>query len=120
MWVFTLDGFYSVVQKDRDKGTEKVHVRSRNRHDLERFIQRMNIQDKVIETPNADYPFRVISTRWIWGEYLEQMAKMITYDNFKHEIEIQDGMARAHIYLRVWHGLRDLMEHAKKSEDFKQ
>jgi hypothetical protein len=39
MWVFTLDGFFSVVQKDWDKDTDTVQVRGRNRGDLERFVQ---------------------------------------------------------------------------------
>ncbi len=29
MWVITLDGFFSVVQKNKDKNTETVQVRGR-------------------------------------------------------------------------------------------
>jgi hypothetical protein len=54
MWVFTLGGFFIVVQKGWDKGTDTVQIRGRNRIDLGRFVQRMNLQDKVIATPKAD------------------------------------------------------------------
>jgi hypothetical protein len=113
MWVFTLDGFFSVVQKGWDKDTDTVQVRGRNRVDLERFVQRMNLQDKVIETPKADYPFRVVTTRQVWGKYLDKMASMIAYENFKHEVEVQDGASRADIYLRVWSELRKLEKSGK-------
>ena len=108
MWVISLDGFLSVVQKNRDKGTDNVEVRSRNSHDLRRFIKRMNIRRKIIETPQADYPFRIVTTRKIWGKYLAQMAEMISYDNFKHQIGLQDGKDRAKVYLRVWSDLLEL------------
>jgi hypothetical protein len=113
MWVFTLDGFFSVVQKGWDKGTDTVQVRSRKRVDLERLVQRMNLQDEVVETPKADYPFRVITTRQVWGKYLDKMANGIAYDNFKHEIETQDGSGRADTYLRVWSELRKLEKPGK-------
>jgi hypothetical protein len=115
MWVFTLDGFFSVVQKDWDKDTDIVQVRGRNKGDLERFVQRMNLHEKLIETPEADYHFRVITTRQVWGKYLDQMARSISYDNFKHEVEVQDGVSRADIYLRVWGELRKLKKLGKRS-----
>jgi len=108
MWVFTLDGFISVVQKNWDKNTENVQVRARSFHDLERFLERMKLTDKIIESPKTDYPFRVVTTRQIWGKYLSKMAKLISYDNFKHQVEIQDGNERADTYLRVWSDLRKL------------
>ena len=115
MWVFTLDGFFSVVQKGWDKDTETVQVRGRNRVDLERFVKRINIRDKVIETPKGDYPFRVVTTRQVWGKYLENIAGTIAYDNFKQEVEVQDGSNCADIYLRVWSELRKLEKSGKGS-----
>jgi hypothetical protein len=75
----------------------------------------MNLQSQVIETPNADYPFQVSTTRQVWGKYLDQMARTISYDKFKHEVEVKDGVSRADIYFRVWSELRKLETSGKKS-----
>ena len=108
MWALTLHGFFSVVQKSWDKDTDNVEVRCRNALDLERFLKNMNLENEIIKTPKADYPFRIVTTRQIWGKYLAKMAESINYHNFKHQVEIQDGSERAAIYLRVWSDLLKL------------
>src|SRR5690349_17537495 len=59
MWLVTTDGFFSAVE-DRDDATS-VFVRARAREDAQRLADALSAA--VIETPDADYRFRVRLSR---------------------------------------------------------
>lgn len=107
MWIFTIDGFFSAVQKPNDRNTGRIQVRSRNREDLERFRTRMNLQDRILSTPAGDYPFRIITSKATWGRYLDRMARLMDYSNFKAECD-RMGLRRGWVYNRIWDILQDL------------
>lgn len=102
MWLFTKDGFYSVVQKPHQKGTGMVTVRTRNKDDMLHVIKALGIGTKhLISDEGTDYEYRIEVNKTQWSEYVTMAIADIEYDNFKHEVEKHDP-ERAHIYLGVW------------------
>jgi hypothetical protein len=88
MWIFTTDGFISVVAH-RDK-PDTVLVRARDRRHLEAMTRgpdglttvRYECSD-VIELPSADYRYRVEMPRDEFRSLVADAAESIEYDNFK-------------------------------------
>jgi len=101
MWIFTKDGFFSVVQ-DRDDETV-VLVRARRRADLENILKPEELPG-IQDTPGADYGFRIFMDRKRWTSYAAAAASRIDYSNFKGAIEddeLHDFM------MAVWTVARD-------------
>ena len=105
MWLFTPNGFLSIVA-DRD-AAGRLLVRGRVRADVEYFCD--VVGDGIpIETPTADYRWRVKAPATLVAEFLHQQALAIEYDNFKNEVSDRQGPERAHTYLGVWSVMREL------------
>ena len=98
MWLMTTDGFFSAVE-DRDDH-EAVFVRARVRGDAEQLAAA--VDQTVLETPSADYRFRVRMTKADWAGYVADRAGAIDYDNFKNAVADRQGRSRATIYGEVW------------------
>ncbi|MBA3420500.1 MAG: hypothetical protein H0U12_01150 [Thermoleophilaceae bacterium] len=61
---------------------------------------------EAIETPAADYRFRVRVAKTDWVGYIADCACAIDYDNFKSAVAARQGPARASVYGEVWASLR--------------
>ncbi len=99
MWIFKNDAFVSIVQ-DWDM-PDQLWARARIRGDLERFFDVTDLP--VIETPSADYRFRVVVDREAVKSALICAVDDIDYDNFKSSIAatpVEDE--RHNAYLKVW------------------
>jgi hypothetical protein len=99
VWVMTTDGFFSAVA--HRTRPDDVMIRARVRDDLERAFP----EAEILADEKADYPYRVIVGRGVWGAYLAHAAVTISYDNFKSAITEQK---RHNVYLSVWAVLRRL------------
>ena len=99
MWLFTTQGFYSVVAHRSDPA--KVLVRARARSDLEAL--REQIPDlRIFEDADADYRYRAIVDHEKWVAAVAILAASIDYDNFKKRVAERQGPDRERAYLRVW------------------
>lgn len=108
MWTATTDGFYSVVANRND--STMVLVRARDRKDLERLSEKVNQKKKVgpiVDSPNADYPYRIHMPKKAWADYIASAASDIDYPNFKSRIG-KDDRERADVYHDVWAALMKL------------
>lgn len=105
MWMATTFGFYSVVQK---KGESFLTVRARVREDLDALRAYCPELGPTIDTPMADYGFRAMVTHADWAQAMARIGSAIDYSNFKHEVELRQGSARASVYARVWAALMQL------------
>ena len=92
------DGFFSAVEDRNDPDT--VFVRARLLGDAERLA--LAVGATVLETPAADYRFRVRMTKTVWARYVADCAAGIDYDNFKNAVAARQGGARASVYSEVW------------------
>ena len=106
MWIFTKDGFFSVVQKPEQKGTKWVTVRSRNKKDLVALLHSIHVDAKIDHFAGTDYQVRMVISKSKLKKYLSKTVEYINYDNFKHEVQMKDPK-RASVYSDVWWALLD-------------
>lgn len=130
MWLFTTDGFFSAVENKKDSNL--IHVRSRWKEDLEnlkRALIKSSLEStfdyplhresnaswnngmkalEIIDTPSADYPFRIDVPRDEWIIFVTTASLRINYSNFKEAIaEKEESNDRLERYHNVWQILRD-------------
>ena len=109
MWIFTKEGFYSVVQhKD---GATKMLVRSRTRGDLERFCVATGLSEKRVKCDVlADYRWRMEAPRDIVTRYVRDAANGINYTtSVKDHLDLDDGL-RHSAMMGVWSSMMRLQE----------
>lgn len=99
MWLFTTQGFYSVVAHRDDPDT--LIVRARTASDIEALREQIpHIQP--FEDATADYRHRACVSRAEWLTAVAQLTAEIDYDNFKSEVARSQGADRSQLYGRVW------------------
>jgi len=101
MWLFTTDGFFSVVSKGCCP--DQLMVRARVRADLKRAFPGA----KIITSQSTDYRFRVVVTRKAVTALLARTVEKLAYANFKDTV--RDGN-RHNAYIRVWNAMYALQE----------
>jgi hypothetical protein len=109
MWVFLIDGFYSVVA-DRDN-RHQLLVRCRDKDDAQRMAERLGVT--VLATPESDgydYAYRMRVDRNTFANVLADEARNIPYGNFKNEVADKRGYTRAKVYGQVWGLLRTALQ----------
>lgn len=116
MWLATRYGFFSVTVSNFGSDTGKIQIRARVRKDLEALslfaadnmyvtLDGGPLADKIIETSDSDYRYRVIVEREEWALLAYALAADLDYTNFKDEI-YRDNPDRERIYMTVWGLLR--------------
>ena len=107
MWIFTREGFFSAVQSPEYCTDDELAVRGRSRQDLEALVRWLGARGpalEIIETPEADYRWRVILARSRWSDYVHQAAEAIDYPNFKGATTGGDRL-RHDAYFGCWKSL---------------
>lgn len=79
MWIFTQDGFISIVQSRIDEN--HLIVRARRREDLRAMFP----NHTPVYTPDSDYPWRITVLRMVFTAVMLKQFADITYDNFKDQ-----------------------------------
>jgi hypothetical protein len=109
MWLITPLGFFSIVCKPDDIGTETLTVRARVRSDLEALREQyLPGLKQIAENTGTDYRYRAKAPRDEVAEAIAQMLRRLEYDNFKNEVTKTQGKHRASVYGKVWNVLYDL------------
>lgn len=109
MWVFTPEGFYSVVTAE--EFGEELQVRARDQDDLERLrLSWFPDLGPTVVKPGRDYPCRAFCTHKKLAIALARLAEAIDYSNFKSAVAARQGGSRAHIYANVWADCRAIEE----------
>ncbi|MBK9063915.1 MAG: hypothetical protein IPL89_12085 [Acidobacteria bacterium] len=111
MWLITTSGFLSIVRNlNSTRPDDALLVRGRVRADLERFADfaaRRGARPTVVESPDADYGFRLTTSREVLAAFVAERVAALDYPNFKSEVAKADPQ-RAHAYMDVWSALRGL------------
>jgi hypothetical protein len=97
MWIFTTEGFISVVEKP---GETELTVRARDERSLATLSAAAGVS--VIETPMADYPFRIIVSREVLSAWLVEHVDGLDYSNFKSAVGRSRGWDYSHALSAVW------------------
>jgi hypothetical protein len=121
MWLFTTQGFFSVVAYDERRDgnalplpdgvspSELLLVRARVFSDLTAALEALQLPgSRAVSTPQGDYPFRCVLTREEWTRYLSEESERIDYANFKSRVMDLQGRTRHDLYLRMWSILRGI------------
>lgn len=109
MWLMTKHGFYSISQK----GKGQYHIRARERQDLENLITNHGPlrRHKIVESTEADYPYRVIVTESVLDEVMTFFTATLDYSNFKETIHHMPNQSRKNLpYAKIWWVLMDALE----------
>ncbi len=107
MWLFTTQGFYSVVAHRDDPS--RVIVRARAREDLE-ALKRQIPDMRIFNDESADYRWRAVVTQTAWVAAAAVLAAGIDYPNFKAAVAERQGIERERLYTRVWAEMLGLQE----------
>ncbi|MGU5711888.1 NUDIX hydrolase [Aeromonas caviae] len=110
MWLFTKFGFFSIVQKDNDQ-ENILTIRSRTKGDLDRLRNHyLPSLSPSRDHEGTDYPWRANATAEALKEAMGAIVQEIDYTNFKNEVGLSTGHARAKRYSKVWSALYDMQE----------
>jgi len=82
MWVFTQDGYISVVDNNDSPG--KLTVRARDKQSLELLAD--FVASPIIELRGRDYEYRVYVTREEFVKFMTMHIEHLDYSNFKNRI----------------------------------
>ncbi|MGI9021357.1 MAG: hypothetical protein ACR2G3_11685 [Solirubrobacterales bacterium] len=110
MWLFTTQGFYSVVAHRNDAA--KVIVRARAREDLEALKNQIPSL-RIFEDAEADYRYRAVVDHEKWVAAVAILAAGIDYPNFKSAVAERQGIDRERVYMRVWAEMLGIQEGAE-------
>jgi 8-oxo-dGTP pyrophosphatase MutT (NUDIX family) len=114
MWLFTSFGFFSIVRKT--DGPD-LTIRSRTRGDLQRLRRHYLPQASEPEAhTGTDYPWRMRCGEAELAQALPRIVADIGYANFKDEVALATGKARAKRYGQVWSALYGLEEDLPEPE----
>jgi hypothetical protein len=112
MWIFTIDGFFSVVN-DNYCGHDEVMVRARCKDDLKRMLQRLHgkqcdrlkLDDGILDIKHADYRFRTKLLKRDWMYYVSIMAMEIDYSTVKDNLCPDHYKERGDAMYECWGGM---------------
>lgn len=93
MWIFTTDGFFSIVEDYVDP--RRLLVRARAKGDIEKVWPLAAVE----EIPGRDYRYRAYLPRTAVAAKLADLALRIDYGNFKNTI---NNPLRKEAYGDVW------------------
>ncbi len=107
MWLFTPEGFFSVV--NAEEFGHPLQVRARCDDDLDRLRSSFfPTLGENVHLPGRDYPVRAFTTHEGFAECLSKIALAIDYDNFKSTVAARHTSERAHVYGHVWSDCRKI------------
>jgi hypothetical protein len=111
MWHIDRNGAFSIVKKHCEP--DELLVRGRVHDDLKRLAGKLDLPESaIIETPTADYRYRMTVKASAFAEYLAEAAFAIDYRNFKTSLPFDTQMdkKRALAYSAVWSALYELQQ----------
>lgn len=111
MWLFTQHGFFSATQVPERKSL--IQIRARTDEHLKALKKEFPIikRSKIIETPKADYRFRIVLMRWRWEKLAADLTREIDYPNFKGRVAVTPKINEMSRELHdVWHVMNEFQQ----------
>ncbi len=106
MWIFTQDGYVSVVQHFSPSPGAELLVRARARRHLKRVLGLAMPASRVDllmqSTPDHDYPWRAAVDRTVVRDILVASVEQLGYSNFKARAADTLGADDAHVLGDIW------------------
>jgi hypothetical protein len=108
MWLFSNEGFVSIVQHKLFPW--RVLVRGRAKEDIENFAERLaKLGENVTVKQNldADYHWRLECKKKNAAQVMMDMMLDVNYANFKNNIHEQEDYDRDRAYMSVWSSMNN-------------
>ena len=111
MWIYTQNGFVSVVCNHSSEClADEILIRARVKNHLTtvlgQVLNERTVASLVRDTPDHDYPFRACISRAQLREIVALQIDAINYPNFKGRCEDTLGYAQEMILMDVWSASR--------------
>jgi hypothetical protein len=107
MWLYTELGFYSIIHK-QPCNRDELLVRTRSKIDIDKLKQKLKAKyqfdGEIIDSPKADYAYRMIVSRKIFSAFVADAVMEIDYDNFKNTVPRMD-YKRHEAYMNCWEAM---------------
>lgn len=95
MWIFTKNGFFSVVCARKNEGLSheidesKFMIRARSKEHLKNLIEdyKQLSNCKIVEMSHSDYKYRIFVDKNIWTDVMKDVVEDIDYSNFKNKVK---------------------------------
>ena len=114
MWLFTQDGFLSIVRHRDDP--EVLLVRARDRASLEEFGAKVGLPAaEIVTLPETDYRYRIVCGDGAVLSFLAQTVRELDYPNFKARVSQTRGPRWHSLLLRIWSATRSLQASEARS-----
>lgn len=111
MWIFTVIGFFSIVQKPADSAAGTLTIRARSKGDLQNLREQyLPALGTISHSDRADYRYRATASRADIARAMQRLVMDIDYPNFKNEVERRQGAGRCQIYHDVWDAASGIAE----------
>ena len=110
MWLFTKQGFYSIVRK----GDGRWHIRARARKDLENLNRLAGTDHAIHRSDGADYRWRLVVPGAEAQALIAQLAADIDYPNFKEAVAQTPGQEDK---LGILHEIWSLMDRYQSGQE---
>ncbi|MFA7331086.1 MAG: hypothetical protein WC326_08440 [Candidatus Delongbacteria bacterium] len=119
MWIHTTLGYYSITQSPLQLG--KFQIRARTRAHLENLARHLDEQigpkcylGGILETPRADYRWRVVINFARLQTVMGVLMERVDYSNFK--AAAQRALPEDHAYHETLHRTWSTMAHLQDLE----
>jgi len=115
MWIAALTGWYSIVRKGGNG--QQWQIRGRVRQDLLNLIAAAKLDgQKVIETFDSDYRYRIVVDKEQLGRVFEALESSIDYPNYKSAMgKIRGQEKHLQAYHKIWAIMAGLQDRARQS-----
>lgn len=95
MWIFTKNGFFSIVCARHNEGLSKeidesnFMIRSRSKVHLKNLINEYEElkECQIVEMNHSDYKYRIFVDKNTWAQVMKKITEDIDYGNFKNEVK---------------------------------
>ncbi len=119
MWLYLeKTGFLSVVNKPPCNKDELL-VRTRSKVDIDKLQKQLktkyHFDGEIIDSPKADYAYRMIVPRDIFAAFISSAAMELDYDNFKDTVRNKDYQ-RHDAYMRCWEAMYEWQRDLKRAQ----
>lgn len=110
MWLCTQHGFCSIVRKNQPGQAGRAYqLRTRCQGDAENFAGLLQLPARrIVETPAADYRWRLHLSARELGKLFECLSRSIDYPNFKDQVARRpDQVGKLKAYRDFWAAMVD-------------
>jgi hypothetical protein len=119
MWIFSVEGFYSVACATKPDGSidrQTVMIRARCKQHLQNLKVLFPALSgaEIVTLRNRDYLYRIIVVKAVWVAVLTELAQEQEWSNFKGEVGKRHRKVGA-AYVAALHEIWEIMYRLQKA-----